>query len=356
MQATFQLPNYPIWVGSLAQSFPNWFASAGYNQVFLITDAETRKHCLPVFIQQTGLDVNLPGTTIPAGERFKNMATCEYIWQGMLEAGLDRKALVINLGGGVLGDMGGFCAATYKRGIDFVQIPTTLLSMTDASVGGKLGVDFKGIKNAIGLFGDPVAVFADPIFFNTLSERELRSGFGEVIKHALIGNPELWDQIQMVQDLRSVHWPSLLKASIGVKVNVVEQDPFEKNLRAVLNFGHTIGHAVESFFLTTDTPLTHGEAIAIGMFCEAELAPASTRLPRVALGKLLRRFFPYQAIPTASFPALWALMQQDKKNASGKVRIALPDAEPFKLHIAEPALGEVERSLMVYNDTMKAGL
>jgi 3-dehydroquinate synthase len=137
---------------------------------------------------------------------------------------------------------------------------------------------------------------------------------------------------------------------------VVELDPFEKNLRAVLNFGHTIGHAIESYFLNSDTPLTHGEAIAIGMFCEAELAPASTRLPRAALAKLLRRFFPYRAIPAEAFPALWELMQQDKKNTSGKVRIALPDAEPCRLHVLEPALVELERSLTVYNDTMKAGL
>jgi len=356
MKPTFQLPNYPIWVGPLAQTFPAWFESAGYTQVFLIADAETRKHCLPIFLQETGLSPDVPGTTIPAGEHFKNMHTCAHIWQDMLAAGLDRKALVINLGGGVVGDMGGFCAATYKRGVDFVQIPTTLLSMTDASVGGKLGIDFNGIKNAIGLFGDPVAVFADPIFFNTLSERELRSGFAEVIKHAIIGDAELWDQLQQLADLRVVHWPGLLKASIAVKVKVVELDPFEKNLRAVLNFGHTIGHAIESYFLNSDTPLTHGEAIAIGMFCEAELAPASTRLPRAALAKLLRRFFPYRAIPAEAFPALWELMQQDKKNTSGKVRIALPDAEPCRLHVLEPALVELERSLTVYNDTMRAGL
>ena len=204
MKPTFQLPNYPIWVGPLAQTFPAWFESAGYTQVFLIADAETRKHCLPIFLQETGLSPDVPGTTIPAGEHFKNMHTCAHIWQDMLAAGLDRKALVINLGGGVVGDMGGFCAATYKRGVDFVQIPTTLLSMTDASVGGKLGIDFNGIKNAIGLFGDPVAVFSDPIFFNTLSERELRSGFAEVIKHAIIGDAELWDHLQQLADLRAV--------------------------------------------------------------------------------------------------------------------------------------------------------
>jgi 3-dehydroquinate synthase len=261
----------------------------------------------------------------------------------MLEAGLDRKALVVNLGGGVIGDMGGFCAATFKRGVDFVQIPTTLLAMTDASIGGKLAIDFQGIKNAIGVFRDPAAIFIDPGFLATLSVRERTSGFAEVIKHAIIGAPELWNTIQTMSSLEGADWPAILEPSIGVKVKIVTEDPLEKGIRALLNFGHTIGHGLESWFLETDQPLTHGEAVAIGMMCEAP------PVLREVITPVISRFFPHRNIPETIFPALWDLMLQDKKNASGKVRMALPDEKPFTMKWAEPGYDAVVNSLQYYN-------
>jgi 3-dehydroquinate synthase len=349
MKPTFQLRDYPIFVGDLLDFFPNWIQKQAYSQYFIITDEHTRRQCLQPFLDGTGLDSDMPGVTIPAGERFKNMATCEQIWQAMFDAGLDREALVINLGGGVIGDMGGFCAATYKRGVDFIQVPTTLLSMTDAAAGGKLAVDFQGIKNAVGLFKNPAAVFVEPVFLDTLPARELRSGFGEVIKHAMIGDPALWDRIVKLDSLDGVNWFDFLNPSIAVKVKVVEEDPLEKGLRAVLNFGHTIGHALESYYLHTASPLAHGEAVAIGMVCEAELAPKKAKLRTGELISIVQRFYPHRVVPESALPELWNLMQQDKKNAAGAVRMALPDAEPYTLHLMDLTYEDLARSLMVCN-------
>jgi 3-dehydroquinate synthase len=316
--------------------FQAWLDRQRYSQVFFITDENLDAIAPPI------LDGQIP-LVLPPGEIHKNLTTCERIWQEMLAAGLDRRALVVNLGGGVIGDMGGFCAATYKRGVDFVQIPTTLLAMTDASIGGKLAIDFQGIKNAIGVFRDPAAIFIDPDFLKTLPATELTSGFAEVIKHALIGDPALWQQISAMTTLEGADWRTILEASIEVKVRIVREDPFEKGLRALLNFGHTIGHAVESWALNTDDPLPHGHAVAIGMICEAPPALRDRIIP------VISAFFPHRRIPESAFPDLWSLMQQDKKNASGKVRMALPDETPYTLKWVEPDQNAVEAALAAYN-------
>ncbi len=319
-----QIPfsGHPIFLGPLSDSLPDWLEKQDYSSVFLIADRNTNRLCRPALPVKTvgAFVVGETAETSTQMETLKTLQTCEAIWQAMFEARLDRKALVINLGGGVVGDMGGFCAATYKRGIDFIQIPTTLLAMTDAAIGGKLGVDFQGIKNAVGVFQNPAAVFIDPVFLKTLPERELHSGFAEVLKHALIGNRALWKKIQSMPagSLATTDWAGLLADSIAVKTKIVSADPREAGIRALLNFGHTIGHALESYFLQTEHPLTHGEAVAIGMFCES---------PDDAHAQTILRFFPHRQIPESAFPALWKLMEQDKKNTSGAVRMAVPDVD-----------------------------
>jgi 3-dehydroquinate synthase len=282
------------------------------------------------------------------GEIHKNMAGCALVWQAMLDAKLDRQALALNFGGGVIGDMGGFCAATFKRGIRFIQIPTTLLAMTDAAIGGKLAVDFQGIKNTIGVFQNPAAVLADPQLLQTLPEKELRSGFAEVIKHALIGDSVLWEMIRSMQTLeKSADWHTLLKASIAVKVQIVEADPLEKGLRALLNFGHTIGHALEAYYLESPEALTHGEAVAIGMLTEYWLVYGEdTRLSEMTA--VISRYFPWKNIPIDTAPALWKLMQQDKKNAAGAVRMAVPAAETGALRMVALQEPDLERALDFY--------
>jgi 3-dehydroquinate synthase len=347
MKPTFELHGSQIFLGSLANTFTAWFEQQQYSQVLIIVDANTLEYCLPVFLAKTGLSSQPLLAVVSAGETQKNLATCEKIWHTMLSDGLDRKALVVNLGGGVIGDMGGFCAATWKRGVDFIHVPTTLLAMTDAAIGGKLGVDFHGLKNIIGVFRQPAAVFVDPSFLETLPERELRSGMAEVIKHALIGDPALLRDLSDIPEASSPRWPDILQASIAVKVHIVAEDPHEKGWRMLLNFGHTIGHAVESYFLETDDPLTHGEAVAIGMICETAF---ERRRDEVA--SIITRLFPHRQIPAASFSAIWALMQQDKKNSSGKVHMALPDDLPFSVTILDCTQEDIERRLSYFNDPL----
>lgn len=339
LSPAFYLQDAPLFLGALRDFFSEWLVNHPPSRVFILTDENTRHHCLPVFFAQTGLETRAIVHEIPSGEPGKNLVTCEKIWLAMAAAALDRQALVINLGGGVIGDMGGFCAAVWKRGLDFVQVPTTLLAMTDAAIGGKTGIDFMGGKNLLGVFRQPAAVFVDPFFLHTLPEREWRSGFAEVIKHAAIaGTP--------FEDVEKPDITAVLQQSIAVKVRIVEEDPTEKGLRMLLNFGHSIGHAVESYFLGTTTPITHGEAVAIGMICESHLAqlPVAEQLTTFVL-----RHFPHVAVPETAFPALWKWMLQDKKNTSDTVRMAVPDVLPYSLRIAEPAREQVENSLRFYN-------
>ena len=349
MTPTFLLQNTPIFLAPLAEAFPVWLNCQHYSQIFILSDENTQQHCLPYFLKKTGLPEKSLLTVIKPGEPEKTLATCEKIWQAMLAAQLDRKSLVINLGGGVIGDMGGFCAATWKRGIDFIQIPTTLLSMTDAAIGGKTGIDFQGIKNIIGVFKQPTAVFVDPVFLQTLPERELHSGYAEVIKHALIGDPSLAHQLtQSGQTGKQKDWFDILHKSIAVKVRVVEEDPLEKGLRMILNFGHSIGHALETWFLETESPLTHGEAIYIGMICEAYLSSAGKNLSD-EIQQLGGTIFPKIKIPESAFPTIWNSMLQDKKNSSGTVRMAVPDEKPFSIKVEVLTAATLQQSLQYYN-------
>ncbi len=296
-----------------------------YSQLLVIADHNTRRHCWPL-LREALPEAALRPIVVPPGERRKNLDTCRYIWQEMMAAGADRRALVINLGGGVIGDMGGFCAGTFKRGVDFVQVPTTLLSQVDASIGGKLGIDFGGIKNSIGLFADPQAVFIDPAFLKTLPQRELRSGFAEMVKHALIADSGHWRQLQALADLEQVDWPALLLPSLRIKQRIVEADPYEHGLRKALNFGHTIGHAVEGLALQSDLPLLHGEAVAVGMVAEAWLSHREKLLSAGALQavvELIFRHFGKVALQRDDYPRYHELMRNDKKNEGGQVLFSL---------------------------------
>lgn len=359
MHTIFDLGSYSIHVGNLSTGFPGWLREHEYSQVFIITDEHTQRHCFPLFSDKTGLSPQPLSISLPSGEAHKNLMTCERLWQSMLEAHLDRRALVVNLGGGVVGDMGGFCAATWKRGLDFVQVPTTLLAMTDAAIGGKLGVDFQGIKNVIGIFQHPAAVFVDPVFLLTLPERELRSGLAEVIKHALIGDPELLQLIEVSQNIvqreamQPAFWHHVLCASIAVKARIVKEDPREQGLRMLLNYGHTIGHAVESYFLKTPFPLAHGEAVALGMICESWLARTTTPHGRNWLARVIGAVsgtFLHQPIPEAAFAEIWAMMRQDKKNANAAVRAVVPTGQPFEMQILELTEQSMADCLRFYND------
>jgi len=258
-----------IYIQKVAEKLSDYLSQHSYSKVAVIVDENSYQHCLP------RISHLIKGAYVihtKSGEENKTLETCEHIWQHLTESQLDRKSLVINLGGGVIGDMGGFCAATYKRGIDFIQIPTTLLSQVDASVGGKLGIDFHSFKNHIGLFREPNAVLIDSIFLETLPANEIRSGFAEIIKHCLIADATEWNKLKATP-YDVLNWNELVPHSVAIKAKVVQDDPEEKGWRKVLNFGHTIGHGIESHYLTIPGKrLLHGEAIAIGMITESFIA------------------------------------------------------------------------------------
>jgi 3-dehydroquinate synthase len=250
------------------QELNTFLASKEYSQVFVILDNNTRKLCYSV------IKPLLPEHTVietMAGEAFKNLETCSFLWQEFTRLKADRHAVVIVLGGGVLGDLAGFCAATFKRGIDFILVPTTLLAQCDASIGGKLGIDFEGFKNHLGVFQQPALTLLYSGFLKTLPEIEIRSGFAEVIKHALISDSALWKEIRNLT-LADQNWDKLIEHSANFKYSIIEKDPTEKGLRKVLNAGHTIGHAIESYFLQKGKSITHGEAVAAGLVAEAFLS------------------------------------------------------------------------------------
>jgi 3-dehydroquinate synthase len=290
----------------------------------VLVDNNTSRDCYPL------VKALLPThklIKIKSGEAHKTLATCQIIWQAMTDYSLDRHSLLIDLGGGVIGDMGGFCAATYKRGIDFIQIPTTLLAQVDASVGGKLGIDFNGFKNHIGVFQLPKTVLIDFVFLKTLPQAELRSGFAEIIKHCLIQDGNMWAHIR-VQDFEEQNFDDLIAHSIEIKKKVVAEDPTEKGLRKILNFGHTLGHAVETYFLEKGNKhrLLHGEAIAVGMICEAFMALEKGMIDQSLFDEIEAFLFTIYGnvkIKEEYIPAILHHTLQDKKNKGNEIRFSL---------------------------------
>ena len=314
---------YYLYLGRIKESLNELLNEHADAHLFILTDENTHSACYPL-IESALINRKHTIYTIPAGETNKSIETCVEVWRAMTTAQLDRHAIMINLGGGVIGDLGGFCASTYKRGIKFINIPTTLLSQVDASIGGKLGVDFEGFKNHIGVFKSPDAVLIDPTFLITLSDRELRSGYAEIIKHCLIADGDYWKELSLIHDLRQVDWMKIIRRSLEVKRKIVIDDPYEKNKRKLLNFGHTIGHAIESHFLKSNSPLLHGEAIAAGMIYETMLSAKQLRLRNHEQNDIINYIISlYGKPPSINMKAWLPIMKQDKKNINGKISFSL---------------------------------
>lgn len=317
---------YSVFFEQNLESLEAFITSRNYSQVLILVDRNTNDYCLPVlqaaFSEITDYDI----IEVDPGEENKNIDFCIGVWKTMLEFEADRKALLINLGGGVVTDMGGFAASTYKRGIDFIQIPTTLLSQVDASVGGKTGIDLDHVKNIVGTFTQPQAVFISGEFLSTLDARQMRSGFAEVIKHGLIYDKRLFLKTKSVR-LEEDNLDAIVFRSVEIKNEVITQDPTEQGLRKILNFGHTIGHAVEGYSLLHDaSPLLHGEAIALGMICEAYIAHKINGLTAEELSEIVEAFdarFERYILSEKIEKELIALMQNDKKNERKKLGFAL---------------------------------
>lgn len=317
------LPSNIIFSSDIGIELLAFFKEHHYSKIAVIVDENTKAHCYPMVIKA------IPSHTlieIKSGEEEKNLETCQLIWNELTTNAFDRKSLVINLGGGVIGDMGGFCAATYKRGISFINIPTTLLAQVDASIGGKLGIDFHNFKNHIGVFQNPYRVFLDVSFFKTLSTEELRSGYAEVIKHCLIRDAEKFDEL-LNTPYEQLDLFGLTRHSVVIKKKVVEEDPTEKGLRKILNFGHTVGHAIESFYLEQPgKKLLHGEAIAIGMICEAFLSKNKLGLTQLELDNIaayILKIYQSKAINITDVVEIIKLTRQDKKNEGDKIKCSL---------------------------------
>ncbi|QOI96202.1 MAG: 3-dehydroquinate synthase [Flammeovirgaceae bacterium] len=318
-----------------------------YSRVSVLVDENTKNQCYPRLKQ------SLPAhqvITIPAGEQYKTIETCMQVWKAMTDQQLDRHSVLIVVGGGVAGDLGGFCASTFKRGIDFILIPTTLLAMADASIGGKVGVDLGYYKNQIGVFREPAYTILSTVFLNTLPEKELRSGFAEVIKHALISDKPLWDIIR-VKSWKSQEWNSLVQHSATLKWRVVQHDPHEKGLRKILNAGHTIGHAIETHFLAKGQPVLHGEAIAAGLICESKIAAQKgliTRQDMQETSSYLLSVFGKLSLPEHP-EEIAKLCYQDKKNKDNRVLMALLDGIGRARWDVEASMAEMVDSLTYYS-------
>ncbi|WP_426478570.1 3-dehydroquinate synthase [Chryseobacterium sp. CBSDS_008] len=297
-----------------------------FSKIFILVDENTHEYCLPVLLGNMETDLGFEILEIEAGEEMKNIQTANQLWEILTEMQADRKALVINLGGGVITDMGGFVASTYKRGIQFINIPTTLLSMCDASIGGKTGIDLMHYKNMVGTFAFPEQIFIFPKFLETLPFKELRSGFAEMLKHGLIANKNHWDQLIQIRKLEVETITPHIQTSMNIKQNVVDQDFHEQNIRKTLNFGHTIGHAVESLCLQQGNPILHGEAVAMGMIAEAHLGYLENLISEDDAKMIIeniQRYYPYLDISDFKDEDITALLLNDKKNTDSKINFSL---------------------------------
>ena len=318
-----------IYIGKdLKTELAKEFSGRNPASVFILVDSITKELCLPLlgndeYIRQAKI------IEIPSGDSHKNIETLAKVWLFLTENGASRKSLMINLGGGMVTDLGGFAASTFKRGMEYINIPTTILGAVDAAVGGKTGINFNGLKNEIGVINSAKSVLIDVDFFKTLDRENFLSGFSEMIKHGLISSPEVWNHILQfpLENIDYNQLSVLLAESIRVKETIVEKDPTEQNIRKALNFGHTIGHAFESYALESGNPVLHGYAVAWGMIAELYLSYKKTGFPKERLQEaiaLIKENYGVFYISCKQYDRLYELMTHDKKNeGDGRILFSL---------------------------------
>lgn len=329
---SIQAQHYQVYFNDEGFDFLNRFVAEQHpSKIFLLADKHTNECCTPIVLSLLATDIPLEIIEIEAGETHKHIDTCTQVWYALSELGADRKSLLINIGGGVVTDLGGFVASTYMRGIPFINIPTSLLAMVDASVGGKTGVDLGALKNLVGVINNPKGVVIYPDFLTTLPTEELRSGMAEMFKHGLISDEAYWHKMCNLSELTEAHLGSLIYESVVIKNEVVTQDPTEKGLRKTLNYGHTLGHAIESYCLQNPNRerLLHGEAIAIGMVLATylsvkELGFSMDKCDQVKA--VLGEYFRKQEFTYEEITDICQLMRFDKKNVGGNVHFVLLEA------------------------------
>ena len=299
-----------------------------FSKIFILVDENTHLHCLPKLLEKLETDKTIEIIEIESGEINKTIETCVGVWNALSELDADRKSLMINIGGGVITDLGGFVACTFKRGIAYINIPTTLLSMVDASVGGKTGVDLGHLKNQIGVISNPDLVLIDTPYLDTLPQDQMRSGLAEMLKHGLITGEGYWNKFQDLSKLSLDNLDELIYESVIIKRDVVTEDPFEDGLRKTLNFGHTLGHAIESYYLSNPnkTTLLHGEAIIIGMILASYISTELVGFPKETTDSIKKLFLSYYdkvTIEKNDYPAIIELLKYDKKNNHGNINFVL---------------------------------
>lgn len=298
-----------------------------YDKLFVLVDKHTKEFCLPL-LKEIGAMAEADIISIPANDNNKGLESLTHIWQQLTRHGATRHSLLINLGGGMVTDIGGFAAATFKRGIQYINIPTTLLGAVDASVGGKTGINFAGFKNEVGAFYHAKHVVISSHFFKTLNREDLLSGFAEMFKHALIDSKTEWEELLRF-DAAQVDYDWLNEAvfrSVSIKEKIVEQDPFELNIRKALNFGHTVGHALESLAIDTGRPVLHGYAVAWGMVAELYLSHRLCGFPKELLDKsvqFIHRYYGSFNFSHNDYKLLLQIMLHDKKNRDGIINFTL---------------------------------
>ncbi len=314
-----------IYIGSVSDGLKDVIDRLAPSMVVIVADENTARYCIP-YIQQH-LEVSQL-MILPPGEGSKSLESCKRIWSDLISGGADRSALVLNVGGGMICDLGGFAAACYQRGVRFAHIPSSLLAMADAAIGGKTGIDFQHYKNYLGRIEAPSFIWIDPGFLPTLPEAEFRNGWAEIVKHAIIGDHSLWDMLDQLQDVTHPAWEGILEMNLAVKLSVIETDPYEKGLRKTLNFGHTIGHAVESFFLQLGKPVPHGGAVMTGMLVESTIANTLGQLAEeefLLITGLILRLLGSSEVPLPPADQLIPWIQRDKKKSNGRTGFSLPE-------------------------------
>lgn len=328
--------------GNLWSIFNSTLKKLNPTKLFILVDTNTKEHCLPYFLSQLRIDQSPITLEFNSGESNKTIHTCLDLWNELTEKGADRNSLVINLGGGVVTDLGSFVACTIKRGIEFINVPTSLLAMVDASVGGKNGVDLGMIKNQIGIIKDPYSVFIDTSFLKSLPEKEVISGQAEMIKHGLISSEDYWNRVKDF-DLKKIKLASkLIWESIEIKNSIVTIDPLEKDQRKTLNYGHTLGHAIESFCLSSPNrkELLHGEAVAIGMILATYISSELVAFPkekRDIITESILTTFKRQKFNEEEINSILKYLIFDKKNADNKIYfVLLKNFGVYKLNCEVP--------------------
>lgn len=308
-----------------------YLRKSNFSKIFVVVDSNTHDFCYPYFIANVETNIEIEIIEIEAGEIHKTIDTCVGVWNALSELNADRKSLIINLGGGVVTDLGGFVASTYKRGLKYINVPTSLLAMVDASVGGKTGVDLNMLKNQIGVINSAQMILVDTHFLSSLAQNEIRSGFAEMLKHGLINSETYWNSLKGLSLSSLQDFDDLIYKSILIKQGIVDKDPFENGLRKTLNFGHTLGHAIESYYLINPKKQTllHGEAVAVGMVLATYISRELLGFSDIMCDEIkttLIGIFDKVKIDREDFDPIIELLKHDKKNEYGNINFVLLDA------------------------------